>query len=1851
MQKFGVTSKHDIFPAPSHIDSQSKLIIRKAYKEIVQELTTSTEPCIIHATGGGGKTAFATYLIRNLDNNSVGILYDCFGAGSYRRRSAPRHRHYDAITQIINELALKELCDPILGNDSTSMVNLLNAFHRSVTTASLRLQQIDPQAKLLLIIDAADNAQMAAQEFNQDSFIQDLLMESFPTTVQILMFCRTERIDLVDPEDRAKHLELRLFELSESKEHLLGFFPNATNEDTEEFHRLTSANPRVQINVLSTGSDNVRDLLQSLGAHPKGVETQIKEQLANAIQNIKRIEGPMLKEAIDDICVGLATLPPFIPIEVLSKVTGISEGVIRSFIIDVGRPLWLVNNYAVQFRDEPTETWFRSTFSASKVQVAQYVMKLRENADNNVYISEALPALYLQAGMYNELVDLALTTRELPVDNPSIARNIRVYRLQYALKAAIKLENYSDAIRLALVTGEEIAGKGRQIEVLSNNIDLIRIVQDEEEIQSLAYRRTFHGSWDGSENIYSAALLSGNKSLAGEARSFLRSALNWLKIYFDAKRRDEYHISSLRDEEICELAYAIKNIEGSARVVSFLCDGFRPSLWISNISSCFIERLIDVSDYETLEQILTLEIRHPYFIIALAGQLLRIGRYIPRKMAETALTLITHKKAKLTKHRSFNEGAYFDNLVSFLEVCAYLHLPNVSILRAINIYFENRLPNTFTDHFWRDERSSYLRVLALKERLLQKNTEIDEIIPLSWAEDKKSEHSNDISELKSTIDALLPWYVLRIKLLIGADGKLSDECKLLIERANKQHHLRYPRYGSIAYDIYHAKISILAVCESGSSEEIDSYYRNCLNDVDGARFDDLVELMRMSCRMPNCVTIAQDTEILICDLLNSNSETETEIRQSNYVKLARAVYEKSPEDAAVYFNRGVEIASRFGDEIVQRWEAVTSIAKKVSESNYQNDHIAYRYIRCAELVGENVYREKHWDRDDAVRTCVSLSAPTAIASLSRWRDREVGRFYLQIHALADELVGKGYAKPSQAYALSAFYEGYYQSDFATTCIEKESEKDAKQQLLNLAVFDMGIAECGARAWSQLKYVSDKYELSNEQLEDTLAYFENSASQNIETDKTAGVDEPIDTGALFDGIDLLEHNGLKELYRRAEYAEISRYNLRDKMLEYVPIDAVAKFVSIFLDDNDTDILDAINMLKNVKNKYEHKASVQGSWENWIYKLGCTYPYSLIAHRSFEHYTQNILRNDSDLAVIRSAIMYILSKNGSFKDAETCFGFVSIAVQYLAVHEAEILLDFALSRFEVFMDKDYGDGNYETNMLLSQSAQNTIAGFIWSSLGSPHSATRWRAVHSVVRLGNLRDQSSINELICWMLDGQVRAFGFKGYPFYVMHAKLYLLIALLRIAVDDTSLLVHYKDLFADIAINAYPHILIQRTSADICVAIEKQFPQTFPEELLFQFSVVDKSPFQVEDRTSDGLRSTYLHSANLINVPQEYFHGFFMDKDWFAPLARVFNVPEAQVSDLVTDVLINDWGLPLNDGHTDDPRYSQWRNGMLNYHSHGILPKSYDYEFYLTYHALLCAAGKLLRNMPVVKQFHDDAPFEEWLGWQTMTRNDGRFISDRRDPPPFSYHEFSRENKDWENFLDDSAFFDGLFTNGKKQKFVTVDGWWEDGDMSLCEKYSVSSAFIPLETTDALIRALNSFENPHDYRIPAYQEELEEYEAFDEETAIPNDKFLMEGWIVCPDTSKNLDAYDPFAADIFYPSIRIGQRYAELLNIYADTEFRYWHDRDSDELKAISLVWCSDVEDPSKDSPLRKGKRISVELSALTQLCKKLDKNLLFEVTLKRSFEKGLGYENGREYRAPKARIYILYKDGTIVQVN
>ena len=654
LKRFGCSSRDDLFPAPHGFEQITFTIKREQHEFLLEQILKATSPIILHASGGVGKSVLARQLTDSLPVGSIGIVYDCFGAGKYRNRSRPRHRHRDALVQISNEIAAQGLCEPLIPRGTDLEDAILRAFLYRLRIAAKNIQKVNKEAIVAVMIDAADNAEMAAKECGQPCFANEVLREIIPDGCRIITLCRTERVNLLKPSSTVIQLTLENFSEAETLAHLQSSFPNATEADGREFHRLTGGNPRVQANTLTISHNSISDIFVSLGPAGSTVDEQISAQLESAINTVKEMLPDDYKTHIEAICLGLANLPPLIPIDILATAADVDVATVKSFVSDIGRPLWISDD-SVQFRDEPTETWFRKKFSASSQQIQSFLIHLKPLASMSPYVAEALPSLLLQSANFNELINLALSDDLLPVNSPIDERNVRVYRLQFAFKAALKNKRFADAVKLAFRAGEEVAGDARQFELLKNNVDLIAPLQSEQRVQELAFRRLLRSSWDGSENVYSAALLSSVGDFKGEARAYLRAAENWLRLYFEErkKNRDDIHNERLQDADIVELAITRFNLFGPRGLVDFVL-GWRPPEFIFRVARLVIRRLVDSGNFSAIDEISHFGHHNQYLMVAIADELIAVGRYPQKKVLGQSLNLLTKKRSRINRSHTLS---------------------------------------------------------------------------------------------------------------------------------------------------------------------------------------------------------------------------------------------------------------------------------------------------------------------------------------------------------------------------------------------------------------------------------------------------------------------------------------------------------------------------------------------------------------------------------------------------------------------------------------------------------------------------------------------------------------------------------------------------------------------------------------------------------------------------------------------------------------------------------------------------------------------------------------------------------------------------------------------------------------------------------------------------------------------------------------------------------------------------------------------------------------------------------------------------------------------------------------------
>ncbi|MBB5157393.1 hypothetical protein [Saccharopolyspora phatthalungensis] len=641
------TTEIELLPAPNLIRLPGRLVATGRIPAVAEEIAAAADrPVIILAAGGIGKSVLTTQLQHHLPAGSLTIVYDCFGDGGYRRSSQPRHQHQQGLVQLSNELAAHVLCDPLIPVTTAQPGQYSRAFLVRLQAAAEALTTRCPGALLTIVVDAADNAAMIARDQDERAFVTDLLREQLPVGVRLVMLCRTERVDLLDPPPHAHRLELAGFGAEESARHLRTVFPEATDRQAAEFHRRTGGNPRIQAFVLED-ADSLEACLASLG-EARGVDGSLLDDLLRRRVADFKDHDPASARGMDRVCEALAALRPRIPVHVLSLLCSVPATLIHSFVADLGRPL-LIDGDTLQFRDEPTETWFRIHHRPSGTALTDFIGRLMPLADTDAYVAASLPELLWEAGEVDILVSLALTDGALPEGNDLEQREIAQQRVQYALKATLRAGRGLEATRLALKAGTLAAGHSRTLRLLRCNTDLAGLFLDATTVEDLVASRSLVGDWPGSNLHYEGALLSSAPGQSDLARSRLRSAVDWMVAWV---RQPHEHGHGVEAHDIAEVAFGLLNADGAEACIEFL-SRWKPNRVAFDAGLILANRLADAGRTDEMEWLAWSAVGVKYLRFAVACAAWRANHTCSAPVARRLVTMLRRqrKAVSFSHHR------------------------------------------------------------------------------------------------------------------------------------------------------------------------------------------------------------------------------------------------------------------------------------------------------------------------------------------------------------------------------------------------------------------------------------------------------------------------------------------------------------------------------------------------------------------------------------------------------------------------------------------------------------------------------------------------------------------------------------------------------------------------------------------------------------------------------------------------------------------------------------------------------------------------------------------------------------------------------------------------------------------------------------------------------------------------------------------------------------------------------------------------------------------------------------------------------------------------------------------------
>ncbi|GBQ30738.1 NACHT domain-containing protein [Gluconacetobacter azotocaptans] len=1810
--------EHSLFPAPSLIEIPQQIVAREQLPSIAAAIIASADPIIIQAEGGVGKSVTATTLARQLPSGSFGFVYDCFGNGGYRSASEYRHRPQDGLVQLVNEMASAGLCDPLLPSNKADDSAYVRAFLSRVRQAADQLTK-SGDGLLLIVIDAADNAETASQEASDGpSFPRLLLREKLPANVRLVLTARPYRVGSLAPPPEVKLTTLQPFSESETAAKLRAHFSDVAPADVREFHRLTSHNPRVQSAALAVG-DTVQEVLAQLGPTPRTVEDTIKELLEKAIAKARDVSA-YEQQQIDLVCTALATLRPFVPLEIVAATAGVGVELVRSIANDLQRPL-IVREDAVQFRDEPTETWFRQRFRPSGTELNAFISRLKPLAVESAYVAAVLPALMLEAGLFDELVALALTSEALPQGSAIAKRDVELQRLQFALKAALRSKRYFEAIKLAMKAGGEAATDERQQNLLNQNTDLAaRFLEPNQILEQVSRRLITGGSWTGSEHAYEAALLSSSPQLVGDARSRLRFAYEWVGHWSRSRKsqeEDHFDRTSIDDEDIAALQLAELNLHGAAICAQQL-RRWTPREVSFRVGRLLARRLVDAGRFTELDELAHEAGNDLGLILAITMELGGIGRVPPREAVQRAAALLASKHVKIDAPNDWRgEDTRLIAVSELVAAATKLRIaPRRDLARVLDRYIPKEAPRGLATRFphEHDRRLAYLRAYSLRAKLRGRSVHLTEPAEPEIKKALKSKHGgygSDAERYKRDIGVLLPWHDLwaggLLKKIIPID--LSAAIDQARDRANQAEARSYEEYSATGDEIAHIWSQILVAVAAPEAEwlKLDAWRKELKHPLFTPTLTAIARRAAFLGQHGFALDIAAEAH-----KLSAGERDEADSKADGLISVCRAVLTSSEAEAGQYFNEAIVVASRIGSENLHRWEAILHLASASAAAPMDDPETAYRFARAAELTYEYVARDRHFPWDHTVEALTGLSHRSGPAIISRWLDRHFGNEFRILPELVEALRDGGHLDPIASLCLLPM-RGWW--NLLTVLKAALNGADGKTERTSIATAFLRYARFkggSASDWREIGKILDALEfpsaIAHEMIE--AASRSEEREQRSKTTYYSTETEAIDWDTVFNETDLLDPVSMNDALARYKKLEGGFYPSRfyEAAIDRLKAGSEANFLESLARSGTVERYELRGLLDAIPTTWESRVSVAPAIQalvKQVYRLEC---FSITASRYYQSLPHKLASEASGLTVreLLAEAVDAIGQTTVPSGADDLFQLVGVLATFLSVEQAREALSYALNLLEPLHEASDGDGPWSIDLVPPSTVEASIAGYLWAALGSPAAERRWNAAHSIRMLASLDRTVVIDHLMKFASQRSAGPFADVELRFYDLHAVQWFAISLARAAQESPATIARCKTYLLNQTSPNNQHVLTRSFAAEALLTLHQSEAILLEQEQVDALSAINKSKLPVVDSKSFGRARKGRPTERKWDDSRFHF-GLDFPKYFLSPLGNAFAISDAEMEIEAEKIIRDDWGLADNGRYDKDVRATRKYFRDNDRRMRGEASAVDDLQFYLSYHATMTLAGKLLDEHPLhenLQEPDDDwRTFRRWLRSQGLTRSDGLWLADRRDVSPKECVSLSAtKDEDWPSSLDDERVDRfSLLPDAR----VVASGRWTAYASRRRQEISVRSAFVSKETAPALVRALQNSEDRYFHRLP-YSDE--------EDGELSKGNYLLKGWVSeFGRDEEGLDKFDAWAANVGHRTLAPSQNIVAQMGLEPDATDRTWQMNGTAAFS--SEIWSEGS--PDEDGQHSHGRRLLIHPPLIDGLLKKTGMSLIVEVRAER----------------------------------
>lgn len=1791
-------TEDELFPAPSTIERPEHVIRNGDVDRVVDELRGGATKLLVTAVGGAGKSVLTTLLPQALPEGSELVVYDCFAGGAYRKVTSRRHDHRTALTQISNELAAGGRCLPLVPTEAQDR-SYMWAFLRRVDAVGEQLARERPGALLAIVIDAADNAVLAAEALQERTVVPDLLRADWPENVRVVVLCRPERVAMLDvPSAGISRIELHGFGKPETLQYLRTRFPDATERDGDELHGLSGGSPRVQAMAMEN-ADTVEAAVRAVRvAH--NIPGELLDNLLAAQVGGVAEQGHLRPAELARLCEALAVLRPPIPLADLASIAAVPADAIRSFAVALGRGIYTTAT-TVQFRDEPTETWFRTTHGPTPARLRGFVGAIVPLATTSPYVAATVPQLLFEAGMLDELIELALSDAALPGGTDELqAGEIARSRARFALSATLRRGRNADAALLAVKVGALSSGHSRTMTILRSHTDLAGRFLDDEAVDALCSGRELATDWTGSNLHVEAALLSHVERLKDLARNRIRSAMDNFEAILALPEGErpslQRHVTA---DAVADLALAAVNLDGPEAGVELLCS-WSPDEFVHSAAIVLAGRLGDAGRDDDLAGLVLCGGASPGVRMAVATAMFDHGITPP---AEVTAALVTDLKERTTPFRWTSRPIEQDldvREVVWTLVHALRHklLNEAETLVLLDIHLPAYLPDGAGGRLYGLSLANLLLAHALRAHFLGASLAVETVASPPLRELMGREYADDHNarDFKVNIPGLLPWAECWLAaLLADASDQLVDNVAALINADLKPvtSHNGTPlvRVNVLA----EIATRILSVVPRADLVDTVSAWHESSHP---ALSRSSVAVARVAAHSPHLRTFALEVVTRRVDA-EQRDRADAESRVEALIGLARTLLAVNDTEARAIFELARAEADRVGDDLYHRWHALTRASIALATGDQAKR--AYRLFQ----VSEELNRISEIDVQAVGDRLLGMHEPTYLAALSRARDRRTLDFSAMLTPAVTVAAGPG----TERVDLLSFHAFWPRIGWQATVAGLSSAAGAlaTRVLADFTTFERVAGE-----------------VPNENRTAALPRWGGDEKPPIDP-ATRFADSDLTTIAAWDTA--LSEVGWRSEQRRAliRFALDKHSTSRPDVLEALSHTARAE---------EADFTLAAQAAAAVR---PQTPGLRRAQQQLATELARRFARSIGTRYDDDRIAPFVEATGTTVTDLSRAALLELGQSAHQLRYRDYFLLAANLTTTLEPGPAGAVFDNLAALFEdLAPSATSSDGASETLPALPDDHATGVAGVIWGALGDISIVMRWQAAHAVLLLVRLRCTTELDALARFAAGTlPITPFHDARLPFYALHARMWLLLALARAAQEPKAAsLSTFTTWLAGVVRgprHAANQLLAQRALATLHarrqVALDEAEIETLTQRVVAETVELDHTRQRARP---DPLPTGGEHDR----------YPFFLDFEryWCDDVADAFGSTESNVAHRAVQVATELDGTVTFAARTDPRTRAGVYDPRRSYPDRSGWPNEDNHTFYLAVHALLTVGAELAADVPACHEpgYAADS-YTRWIARFLPTRSDGRWLADRRDAPPSPAPEQAlsafEPKEHWPSSLRPHDFSTAA---GIGDEWVTVHAYTTVAHADLSEDLHVQSALVPHRTARSLLIAMQT--SPlglAGFRLPTTDDHYERPDGY---------PFDLLPWLDCATDRHGIDERDERGAGIAFPPTRPGDDIVTRFDLATDADHRTWFQRGVPVLR--STVWDNMAESGSGRETGVRGDRLEVRHDFATAVLRELDRTLVLQVGLRRGSHRPnytYRHEDDDDFGWPEwsGKIYLL----------